>query len=279
MLKRYPAKHYVDQHSEVLQISAELDDRKKTIAEYWADGPGSVTPLGHWNLIAQYVSKRDSHDLDRDVKLFFALNNALMDGSVAAWDVKRYYDSVRPISAIRFLYAGKEVQAWGGPFLGTRTIDGATWHPYQPATFVTPPGPEFVSAHSTISSAAAEVLKSFTGSNDYGASWKQPAGASLIEPGVTPSTPVRLSWETFTEAAEEAGMSRLFGGIHISDGNVGGLKLGQEVAKRAWNKAQTYFNSPGPLGPTSKAECKNGGYKDFGFKNQGQCIKAVNHAS
>jgi hypothetical protein len=90
---------------------------------------------------------------------------------------------------------------------------------------------------------------------------------------------VRLSGETFTEAAEEAGMSRLFGGIHISDGNVGGLKLGQEVAKRAWNKAQTYFNSPGPLGPTSKAECKNGGYKDFGFKNQGQCIKAVNHAS
>jgi hypothetical protein len=53
---------------------------------------------------------------------------------------------------------------------------------------------------------------------------------------------VTLSWETFTEAAEQAGMSRLFGGIHISDGNVGGLKLGQEVAKRAWNKAQTYFN-------------------------------------
>jgi hypothetical protein len=193
-------------------------------------------------VIAQYVSKRDSHDLDRDVKLFFALNNAMMDCSITAWDVKRYYDSVRPISAIRFLYAGKEVQAWGGPFLGTRTIDGATWHPYQRATVVTPPFAEFVSGHSTVSSAAAEVLKSFTGSNHYGASWTQPAGASLIEPGLTPSTPVRLSWETFTEAAEEAGMSRLFGGIHISDGNVGGLKLGQEVAKRAWNKAQTYFN-------------------------------------
>jgi hypothetical protein len=242
MLKRYPAKHYVDQHSEVLRISAELDDRKKTIAEYWADGPGSETPPGHWNLIAQYVSKRDGHDLDSAVKLFFVLNNALMDCSVAAWDVKRYYDSVRPISAIRFLYAGKEVQAWGGPFLGTRRIDGATWHPYQPATFVTPPFAEFVSGHSTFSRAAAEVLKSFTGSNAYGDSWQQPAGASLIEPGVTPSTPVRLSWETFTEAAEEAGMSRLFGGIHISDSNVGGLKLGQEVAKRAWSKAQTYFN-------------------------------------
>jgi Domain of unknown function (DUF6851)/VCPO second helical-bundle domain len=242
MLKRYPTKHYVEQHSEVLRISAELDDRKKTIAEYWADGPGTPGPPGHWNVIAQYVSKRDSHDLDRDVKLYFVLNNALMDCAIAAWDVKRYYDSVRPISAIRFLYAGKQVQAWGGPFLGTRTIDGATWHPYQRATVVTPPFAEFVSGHSTVSSAAADVLKSFTGSNYYGASWTQPAGASLIEPGLTPSTPVTLSWETFTEAAEEAGMSRLFGGIHISDGNVGGLKLGQEVAKRAWNKAQTYFN-------------------------------------
>jgi hypothetical protein len=242
MLKSYPSRQYIDQHSEVLKISAELDDRKKTIAEYWADGPGSPGPPGHWNVIAQYVSKRDGHDLDRDVKLFFALNNALMDCAIAAWDVKRYYDSVRPISAIRFLYAGKEVQAWGGPGLGTRTIDGATWLPYMPATVVTPPFAEFVSGHSTVSSAAAEVLKAFTGSNYYGASWKQPAGASLIEPGVTPSTPVRLSWETFTGAAEEAGMSRLFGGIHISDGNVGGLKLGQEVARRAWSKAQTYFN-------------------------------------
>ena len=86
------------------------------------------------------------------------------------------------------------------------------------------------------------MLKAFTGSNDYGASFKQPAGASLIEPDLTPSKPVTLSWETFTQAAQQAGMSRLFGGIHISDGNVGGLKLGQEVAKRAWNKAQTYFN-------------------------------------
>ena len=240
--KSYPNKHFGDQHSEVLQISANLDDQKKTIAEYWADGPGSVTPPGHWNLIAQYVSERDSHDLDEDIKLYFVLNNAMMDSAIAAWDLKRYYDSVRPISAIRFLYAGKKVRAWAGPGLGTHKIDGATWHPYQPATFVTPPFAEFVSGHSTVSRAAAEVLKSFTGSDYYGDSWTQPAGASLIERGVTPSTPVTLSWERFTEAAEEAGMSRLFSGIHISDGNVGGLKLGEEVGKRAWIKAQTYVN-------------------------------------
>jgi hypothetical protein len=230
--------HYVEQHSEVLKLSAELDDLKKTIAEYWSDGPGTMGPPGHWNVIAQYVSRRDSHDLDRDVKLYFVLNNAMMDSGIAVWDVKLTYDSIRPISAIRFLYAGQQVQAWV-PQKGTQTIDGATWRTYIP---VTPPFAEFVSGHSAVSSAGAELLKAFTGSNYYGASWKQPAGASLIEPGVTPSKQVTLSWETFTEAAQQAGMSRLFGGIHISDGNVGGLKIGQEVAKRAWNKAQTYFN-------------------------------------
>jgi hypothetical protein len=244
MLKAYdptlgPDQHYVEQHSQVLKLSAELDDRTKTIAEYWADGPGSVTPPGHWNVIAQYVSRRDSHDLDSDVKLYFVLNNAMMDSAIAAWDVKRYYDSIRPISAIRFLYAGKQVQAWGGPFQGTVTIDGATWRTYIP---VTPPHAEFVSGHSTVSSAAAELLKAFTGSDHYGATFKQPAGASVIEPGFTPSKQVTLSWETFTQASEQAGMSRLLGGIHISDANVGGLKIGREVAKRVWDKAQTYFN-------------------------------------
>ena len=81
----------------------------------------------------------------------------MMDSGIAAWDVKRYYDSIRPISAIRFLYAGKQVQAWGGPFEGTLKIDGATWRTYIP---VTPPFAEFVSGHSAVSSAAADVLKS-----------------------------------------------------------------------------------------------------------------------
>jgi hypothetical protein len=243
MLKAYdptlgPDQHYVEQHSEVLKLSAQLDDRTKTIAEYWADGPGSVTPPGHWNLIAKYVSNRDSHDLDKDVKLLFVLNNAMMDCSIAAWDVKRLYDSIRPISAIRFLYAGKKVRAWV-PQKGTQTIQGETWRTYIP---VTPPHAEFFSGHSTVSSAAAELLKAFTGSNYYGDTWTRKAGESVIEPGLTPSKPVTLSWETFTEAAQQAGMSRLLGGIHISDANVGGLKIGREVAKRVWDKAQTYFN-------------------------------------
>ena len=74
---------------------------------YWADGPSTETPPGHWMLFAQAVSRRDRHSLDDDVKMFFALGNALLDASIAAWDCKVAFDSVRPVSAIRFLFGGQ----------------------------------------------------------------------------------------------------------------------------------------------------------------------------
>jgi hypothetical protein len=86
--------------------NAELTDEHKVIAEYWADGPSTETPPGHWCLLAQWVSARDHHGLDQDVVLFFALGGALHDAAVAAWDAKRAFDSVRPVSAIRWLFAG-----------------------------------------------------------------------------------------------------------------------------------------------------------------------------
>jgi hypothetical protein len=129
----------------------------KAIAEYWADGPGSETPPGHWCLHAQHVSARDGHGLDEDARLFFALTAALLDAGIASWDAKRTYDSMRPITAIRFLFSGREVLAWGGPGLGPRRIRGEDRQPYIP----TPPFGEYVSGHSTFSAAA--VLAGFTG--------------------------------------------------------------------------------------------------------------------
>ena len=121
---RYPHGTYIQEANQILHLSAKLDDRAKMIAEYWADGPASVTPPGHWNVFAQAVSRRDAHGLDADVKMFFALGNALLDASIAVWDCKRFFDFARPISAIRFLYGGQPVRAWAGPGRGTTLIDG-----------------------------------------------------------------------------------------------------------------------------------------------------------
>lgn len=154
---------------ELVRLSAALDDRTKAIAEYWSDGPRSEQPPGHWNLFAQWVSDRDHHDLDADIRLFFALDNALLDASIAAWDAKRAFDRQRPITAIRTLLAGRMIHAWGGPYQGTQAIDASTWRPYFRADVITPPFPEHVSGHSTFSAAAAIVLAAFAGSDRFGA--------------------------------------------------------------------------------------------------------------
>ncbi|MGH2391251.1 MAG: vanadium-dependent haloperoxidase [Chloroflexota bacterium] len=236
-----PAPSYVAQAQQMLAYSADLTDTQKVIAEYWKDGPRSELPPGHWCLIAQFVSARDRHELDDDVLLFFMVSNAVLDAGIAAWDAKRFYNSVRPITAIHYLYQGQLVNAWGGPCLGTRAIRGETWQPYQPATVVTPPFPEYVSGHSTFSAAAAEVLKRFTGSDAYGASFTVPAGSSSVEP-CTPASAVTLSWATFSAAADEAGLSRRYGGIHFPEGDLAGRVMGRQVGAQVWTKARTYIN-------------------------------------
>jgi hypothetical protein len=234
---------YVGQAEEIITFTATLTDRTKMIAEYWADGPKSELPPGHWNLFAQFVSKRDRFTLDQDAKLFFALDNAVFDAGIATWECKRYYDSERPITAIHFLKAGKMIKGWV-PFKGTQLIKGEDWIPYQPATFVTPPFPEHTSGHSAFSAAAAQVLKSFTGSDRFGNSVTFKPGSSHTEPGLTPSTTVTLSWNTFTEAADEAGISRRYGGIHFLAGDLEGRQLGRRVGRQTWLRALRYFNSP-----------------------------------
>lgn len=242
---KYGSKEYQEQAQELVDISAELTDQQKTIAEYWSDGPNSEQPPGHWALFAQFVSARDHHTLDDDVKMFFVLSNAIFDAGIAAWDTKRAYDSVRPVTAIPLLFRGKTIRSWGGRGKGTIAIDGAQWIPYQAATFPTPPFPEYVSGHSTYSAAAARILELWTGNDRFGNSVTIAVGSSKIEPGITPARPVTLRWETFTDAANEAGISRRYGGIHFRGADLAGRLLGRIVAFQAWSKAQSYFDGDG----------------------------------
>jgi len=232
---------YTNEANEVLGYSANLTDTQKVIAEYWADGPSSELPPGHWNLFAQFVSHRDAHSLDTDVKMFFVMNNALMDASVWTWGIKRQYDYVRPVTSIHYLFGNSQVLAWAGPGQGTQWIPGSAWRPYQAATVVTPPFPEYVSGHSTFSAAAASALRNFTGNDLLGTSVTVAAGTSRVEPGLVPAAPVTLTWATFTDAANEAGISRRYGGIHFVDADLEGRRVGKLLGTAAYKTSQNFI--------------------------------------
>jgi len=250
---------YNVQVDEVLDVGAALTDTHKVIAEYWADGPRSETPPGHWNALSHGISERDQHSLDDDVKLYFALNGALYDAGIAAWDAKRAYDYIRPVTAIRHKYAGQMVQGWGGPDRGTVMIAAEEWLPYQALTFVTPPFAEYVSGHSTFSRSAAEVLRLFTGSDqfydgvtrvteDFNTDGvKDLLGQHIIGVGgnmfeSTPTSVITLTWPTFKDAADEAGRSRIYGGIHFQDGDHHGRNMGAQIGPQAFQLAESYWN-------------------------------------
>lgn len=251
---------YNVQLDEILEISADLTDTHKVIAEYWADGPRSETPPGHWHALAQGICFRDHHSIDDDAKLYLALSGAIFDTSIAVWEAKRFYDFVRPISAIREKYAGQMVEAWGGPNKGTQTIDGADWRPYQSLTFVTPGFAEYPSGHSGFSAASAEVLTLFSGSNAFydgqtvlfNEDFNADGVADLLGQHVvgkgknsfesSPSSVITLRWDTFQDAADEAGFSRRYGGIHFQDGDLSARKMGKEIGQQAFELAEMYWN-------------------------------------
>jgi hypothetical protein len=276
---------------------ADFADWARVIAEYWADGPTSETPPGHWNTISNSVSDALFADTDRvefdgvavgrlewDVKLAVSVNGALHDAAIAAWGAKAHYDYIRPISMIRFLGQNGElplvpdlseivtdessapgerhealakhvgeiaINAWIGapsiPEVYTSGVDwilAIDWVPYQRPTFVTPAFAAYVSGHSAFSRAAAEVLASVTGSKYFPgglATHTVAAGSLLHEAG--PSADVELQWATYFDASDQAGRSRIYGGIHIIADDYSGRLVGSEVGLAALARARTLFAS------------------------------------
>ncbi|MBK8915796.1 MAG: vanadium-dependent haloperoxidase [Phycisphaerales bacterium] len=248
------------QFDEVLATSEFLTDERKVIAEFWADGPRSETPPGHWHALCHGICFRDRHTLDDDVKLFFALGGALFDASIATWEAKRHYDSSRPVSVIRHKYFGQKIRSWAGPNRGTQEIDGEDWQPYQLSTFVTPPFPGYPSGHSCFSASAAAVISGFAGTNVlydggetilYNEDFNRDGiadvlGQHVVLPGgnsfeSSPSAPVTLRWNTLQDAADEAGISRIYGGIHILEDDIRSRRAGTEIGRQALAKARAYW--------------------------------------
>jgi len=285
-------------------------DFGRVLAEFWADGPESETPPGHWNLLANEVVdhplflrkiKGQGAELDKlewEVKMYFALNAALHDAAIAAWGCKRVYDYVRPISSIRYLAGLGQSTDVSGPsydpdglplvsdlieiitpasvaagqrhehlaaFVGdvaikawtsSDTIDpvtehagvdwilGESWLPYQMDTFVTPAFPGYISGHSTFSRAAAEILTVMTGSPFFPGGMAEFTATQneylTFENG--PTADVVLQWATYYDAADQAGLSRLYGGIHVPVDDGPGRIIGSRCGLAAWGLALKYFD-------------------------------------
>jgi hypothetical protein len=283
-------------------------DYARALTEFWADGPASETPPGHWNTVANAVVDSPGFErriggtgdvldpLEWDVKMYLALNGAVHDAAVAAWGAKGFYDTSRPISMIRYMgglgqssnpkgpsydpdglplerglvevitrrssrpgqrhealrdHIGEiAIRAWQGnpedPKTGVGGVGwilAADWVPYQLPTFVTPAFAGYISGHSTFSRSAAEVLTAMTGSAYFPggmSEWTIPQGGLKVESG--PSQDVTLQWATYYDAADQAGISRLFGGIHVPADDFNGRRTGSLCGKEAWQKALTYFD-------------------------------------
>jgi hypothetical protein len=243
---------YLADMQEILANSAALDGNRKLIVEYWADGPASELPPGHWGLFAQHVSARDSYGIDDDVKMFYAMHNASFDAGIVAWHLKRKYNGVRPITGIRYFGQGRTATAWGGPGRPVETIDVGKWSPYNPGSNLTPAFPGYVSGHATFSAASAAVLRNYTGSDYMGYSTVIKPGFGRVEANVPPVA-TTLSYPTFTAAAKEAALSRLYAGIHFADDNNVGLVLGDLAGQQAWTKASYLFDGGLARNATSRA--------------------------
>lgn len=174
------------------------------IALFWADGAGTETPPGHWNSIAAQVAADRHTTMEENARLFALLNMALADAAICAWDAKYTFHFWRPVTAIR------DADTDGNPL----TSPDPTWNSF----IATPPFPDYVSGHSTFSGAAAAVLAAFFGTDDMRFLARSDAFPGEVR-----------QFGSFSAAAQEAALSRLYGGIHFRSANEDGLVAGTRI--------------------------------------------------
>jgi hypothetical protein len=185
---------------EVYTVSQSLTDEQKTIANYWADGPGATgTPAGHWVAIASQFVRNDDLSLAAAAEAYARVGIAVHDAFIACWNAKYATNLQRPVTYIR------------------ANID-ATWSPF----IATPGFPTYTSGHSTQSGAAAYVLTDMFGVRSFTDTTHADHGLA----GLAPRT-----FDSFDDASSEAAVSRLYGGIHYSFDNEHGLTCGRCIGQ------------------------------------------------
>lgn len=204
--------------NEVLEISQNLTAEQTATAWYWDDNPAAtqvyghfmytlkkISPGGHWMTITGYACRKQNLNLIQSTEAYAKVACALADGFISCWTEKYRSCVIRPET-----YINQYIKS--------------NWQPL----IQTPPFPEHTSGHSTISAAAAAVLTNLFGDNFAF------TDSTEVEFQMPPRT-----FSSFYQASDEAGMSRLYGGIHYRHGNVAGSKNGREVGQYVFDKVKT----------------------------------------
>ncbi len=186
---------------EVLNYDRTLTEEQRDIAFHWADDPGETsTPPGHWTIIMNYAAKKSKLNLEEVAAMYALVGVGIADAFIASWYSKYKVNLLRPKTYIHDYFP-----------------NGEGWEPL----VETPPFPEYTSAHAVVSTVASEILIKLLGEN-----------YTLMD-----STHVRIGLpvreiKNFREAAFEAGMSRLYGGIHYKFSIDAGFRQGQCVVSQ-----------------------------------------------
>lgn len=255
----------------------EDDEKKKLITEYYASGPDTAGTPGHWQSITLNLIRRLCYDNEDALKVLFAVSAATYDAGIAGWRNKRIYGSVRPAIYIPTEHINETFQhQFVGMYCNFTDIEGWQWAPYLEERVITPDFQEYTSGHSTFSRAAAVVLEGYTRSPNIPGNFSLTikAGESLFQPrcsrsqlcykqcrvdssldsenNYVPKIDVTLGpWKTYREIADEASMSRQYGGMHILSGDIQGRILGEKVGKMVWAKVSALFDGVMPGSTTT----------------------------
>ena len=190
--------------------SATRTQDQTEIARFWSNGSGTATPPGHWNTIAQSIAAAQGNSVAENARLFALHNIAQADAAIVSWDNKYAFDHWRPVTAI--------------PAADTDGNDAteadAEWLPL----LNTPPFPEYTSGHSTFSGSASKVLELFYGNDDIAFSTSSDGLPGIVR-----------NYTSFSQAADESGKSRIYGGIHWQYANEDGLSSGRALGAYVFN--------------------------------------------
>lgn len=253
---KYRELDVVEENEKVLNTSLELTEENKMSAEFWQGIPGSVSPAGFWTMFLYRYLKANNKSNSREVDFYYKLTCTEFQASVICWKIKYKFLQLRPIQCVRLSFPYRRFDYYFG-----NKVFGNRWKPFQEKRMMSPPFPDYISGHSTFSSAAAIILNSLIGP-DINDNIKistdelsmlapifknQPyeifnlneifinANTSLIQENV-PSQRIPFKMSTWDEMATDAGMSRIYGGIHIEPACIEGNYAGKQIANMILKK-------------------------------------------